>query len=115
MKNFIDYNKLEIIDEKEFKVKVDITNKTLNPFNIVHGGLIFTLGDTVMGLMCQKLGKKAVTIDSSINFISPGTGKYLVATCKVVKQGSKTCVLTSEITNDTGKIVAIMSGTYFYI
>lgn len=115
MKEFIEYNNIEIINNEELTVKVNITENTLNPYKIVHGGLIFSLGDTVMGMMCQKLGRKAVTLDSSINFLSPGVGKYLVATCNILKDGRKTCVLEAKIKNDKGKLVATMTGTYFYI
>ena len=41
MKDFINYNNMEIINDDDIKVKVKITDETLNPFNIVHGGLIF--------------------------------------------------------------------------
>ncbi len=115
MEEFIKFNNLEVIDDGKLQVKVKITENTLNPFNIVHGGLIFTLGDTVMGMLCQKNGRNAVTLDSSINFISPGVGKYLVATAKIIKDGKKICVLESEIKNDEDKLVATMNGTYYYI
>lgn len=115
MKEFIEYNNIEVIDDDKLTVKVKITENTLNPYKIVHGGLIFTLGDTVMGKMCQKLGRKVVTLDSSINFLSPGVGNYLVATCNILKNGKKTCVLEAKIKNDEGKLVATMTGTYFYI
>lgn len=115
MKDFINYNNMEIINDDDIKVKVKITDKTLNPFNIVHGGLIFSIGDTVMGVKIRSLGRNAVTLNSSINFISPGVGKYLVATCKIIKNGKKTCVLEATIKNYKDALVALMSGTYFYI
>lgn len=115
MKDFINYNNMEIINDDDIKVKVKITDVTLNPFNIVHGGLIFSIGDTVMGVKIRSLGRNAVTLNSSINFISPGVGKYLIATCKIIKNGKKTCVLEATIKNDKDALVALMSGTYFYI
>lgn len=115
MKDFINYNNMEIINDDDIKVKVKITDETLNPFNIVHGGLIFSIGDTVMGVKIRSLGRNAVTLNSSINFISPGVGKYLIATCKIIKTGKKTCVLEATIKNDLDKLVATMNGTYFYI
>ncbi len=115
MKDFINYNNMEIINDDDIRVKVKITDETLNPFNIVHGGLIFSIGDTVMGVKIRSLGKNAVTLNSSINFISPGVGKYLIATCKIIKDGKKTCVLQATIKNDKDTLVALMSGTYFYI
>ena len=115
MTNFIKYNNIEIINNDKIEAKVNITESTLNPLQIVHGGLIFSLADTVMGLTCSKLGRKSVTLDSSINFISPGVGAYLVATCEIIKDGCKTCVLEAKIKNDTNKLVAIATGTFFYI
>ncbi len=116
MNDFINYNKMDIInDDNNIKVKVMITEEALNPFNIVHGGLIFSIGDTAMGVKCRSLGRDAFTLNSSINFISPGTGKYLIATSRIIKNGSKTCVLDCEIKNDKNKLVATMSGTYFYV
>ena len=54
MKDFINYNKMEIINDGDIKVKVNITDETLNPFNIVHGGLTFSMGDTVMGIKLKE-------------------------------------------------------------
>ena len=82
---------MEIINDDDIIVKVKITGETLNPFNIVHGGLIFSIGDTAMGFKIKSLGKNAVTLNSSINFISPGVGKYLIATCKIIKDGKEYC------------------------
>ena len=77
--------------------------------------MLFRSGDTAMGFKIKSLGKNAVTLNSSINFISPGVGKYLIATCKIIKDGKKTCVLQATIKNDLDKLVATMNGTYFYI
>ena len=79
---FLDYNNVVVSeDEKGYKVSVEITDRTLNPFDMVHGGLTFSLGDTVMGLETRKIsgGKTAVTLNASIEFLRPGKGKYLIA------------------------------------
>ncbi len=115
MNDFIKYNNMEIINDGDIFVKVEIKDECLNPFHIVHGGLIFALGDTAMGVKIKSLGKTAVTMNANINFISPGVGKYLIANSKVIKNGSHTCVMEATIKNDLGKLVATMNGTYFYI
>ena len=115
MKNFIDYNNIEILENDNLVAKVDITDIALNPFNIVHGGLIFSLGDTLMGIMAKKIRKDAVTLNSSINYISPGKGKYLIATCKVIKNGKNICILEAIIKNNKDKLIATMTGTYVFI
>lgn len=106
---------IEKADEKVSKVKMDITEKSLNPYGIVHGGLIFSMGDTVMGITVRKTGRNAVALDASINYIKPGTGKYLIATSEVLKIGKTTSVLRANIYNDQNELIAIMSSTYFFI
>ena len=106
---------IEKVDEKVSKVKMDITEKSLNPYGIIHGGLIFSMGDTVMGITVRKTGRNAVTLDASINYIKPGTGKYLIATSEVLKIGKTTSVLKANIYNDQNELIAIMSSTYFFI
>ena len=54
MNDFIKYNNMEIINDGDIFVKVEIKDECLNPFHIVHGGLIFALGDTAMGVKIKK-------------------------------------------------------------
>ncbi len=114
---FLNYNNIEILesDNDICKVKLNITKNSLNPYNIVHGGLTFSLGDTTMGVMCHKLGKNVVTLNANINYLKPGVGKYLLATSKVIKMGNTTCVLSCDITDDKNNLVATMNGTYYVI
>lgn len=106
---------IEKADKDESKVKLYITDKSLNPYGIVHGGLIFALGDTVMGITCRSTGKDAVTLDANINYLKPGKGKYLLATSEVVKIGKTTSVLKANIYNDKDELIAIMSSTYYFL
>ncbi len=114
---YIKYNNISIIkeDAEECIAKVELTKNSLNPYNIAHGGLIFSLGDTVMGFACRALGRKAVTLNASIDFLRPGTGKYLLAKSKIIKVGHQTTVLKATITNDEGTLIATMNSTYFFI
>lgn len=106
---------IEKVSDKTSTVKMDITDKSLNPYGIAHGGLIFSMGDTVMGITVRSTGRDAVTLDAAINYIKPGKGKFLIATSEVVKIGKTTSVLKANIYNDKNELVAIMSSTYFFI
>lgn len=115
--DFLKHNDIiiEKSDKNCSKVKLYITNKTLNPYGIVHGGLIFALGDTVMGVTCRSTGRDAVTLDANINFIKPGKGSFLLAVSEVVKMGKNTSVLKANIYNDKDELIAIMNSTYYFI
>lgn len=112
---FLKYNNIELLDDDICKVKLNITKNSLNPYNIVHGGLTFALGDTAMGVLCHKLGKNVVTLNANINYLKPGVGKYLIAIPNVVKMGKTTCVLNCNIYDDNDNLIAIMTGTYYIV
>ena len=64
---FIKNNNYRIIniDEQGCKIEGKITDTSLNPFGIAHGGFIFGLVDTTAGLLANLFGN-AVTTNSSI-------------------------------------------------
>ena len=114
---FLKHNDIIILEsnEKTSKVKMNISENSLNPYGIVHGGLIFSMGDTVMGITIRSTGRDAVTLDGTINYLKPGKGKYLIATSEVIKVGKTTGVLMANIYNDKEELIAVMSATYYFI
>ncbi len=114
---FIDYNNIQITKQtkEECIAEVSINENSLNPFNIVHGGLIFTLGDTVTGFHANLLNGNSLTLDATIDFLKPGSGTKLIAKSKLIKSGTSTCILFAYIYNDKEELIAIMKTTYFYI
>ena len=114
---FLKYNNIEILsmDKDKCQVKLTITEHSLNPYGIVHGGLTFALGDTAMGVLCKVMGKNVVTLDSNTNYLKPGKGSYLLAIPKLIKMGKTTCVLATEIFDEKSELIAIMYGTYYIV
>ena len=114
---FLKHNDIIILESNETtrKVKMNISENSLNPYGIVHGGLIFSMGDTVMGITIRSTGRDAVTLDGTINYLKPGKGKYLIATSEVIKVGKTTSVLMANIYNDKEELIAVMSATYYFI
>lgn len=114
---FLKHNDIIILEsnEKTSKVKMNISENSLNPYGIVHGGLIFSMGDTVMGITIRSTGRDAVTLDGTINYLKPGKEKYLIATSEVIKVGKTTSVLMANIYNDKEELIAVMSATYYFI
>ena len=114
---FLKHNDIIILEsnEKTSKVKMNISENSLNPYGIVHGGLIFSMGDTVMGITIRSTGRDTVTLDGTINYLKPGKGKYLIATSEVIKVGKTTSVLMANIYNDKEELIAVMSATYYFI
>ena len=93
----------------------DIREESLNPYGFAHGGLIFGLGDTAMGILSRSSGRKAVTLNSTINYLRPVVGKILRAEAEMIKDGKKTCLLRCNFYDENNKLTATMDGNYCYI
>ena len=115
---FYQYNGFSIVDivvGESAILKATITDNSLNPYGIIHGGLIFGLGDTAMGVVAKSTGRSAVTISSSINYLKPSIGEYLIAKASMIKNGKTTCYLRCDFYDMKDQLVATMDGNYYYI
>lgn len=94
-------------DDGEFFVSVKVENKHTNPLGIVHGGLIFSLCDTVVGGFCLYNDKPSVTLDSNIFFYkSAKAGDTLIAKLVPRKEGRNVSVYMVEVTNQKDEKIA---------
>lgn len=80
----------------------------------VHGGALAALADTVMGVTGASVGEIVKTVSLNINFISnlPGTGTAIVKS-QVKHHGRTTMVITAELTDEQGKLLATIVTTMF--
>lgn len=86
-----------------------------NPIGLVHGGLVCTLADTVLGCAVHSLleaGVAYTSIDLTVNYLRPvlADGKALRATGVVTKFGRRVAFANAEIVDGASKIVATASG-----
>ena len=103
------------LSDDNITLRADLTENSMNPYGIAHGGLIFGLGDTVMGMLAKKDGRDAVTLSANITYLKPGIGEYITAKGEVIKNGKQTCFLRANIYNDQKKLIATMESNYCYI
>ena len=97
-------------------VELDLTPELLNPLGMAHGGLIFTLCDVATGVAARTGGRITVTLDSNIHFLRRAKDtEKLVARGRVVKEGRTTGLVTAEVFNDEGKLIATSDMTVYYV
>ena len=91
----------------------------LRTLGIVHGGMIATLLDSVMGLDAGSRtpeGFYVVTVQLNVNFIRPAwPGETLIATSVMKHEGRSTAVAQGEVRTDAGALVATGSATFCYV
>jgi uncharacterized protein (TIGR00369 family) len=54
-------------------------------------------------------------MNASVNFLRPGSGKTLSARSQVINRGKRTCLVETEVFSDSGKLVAKISTTGFFV
>lgn len=105
----------KVVENKSATVKGYLTDTSNNPYNIAHGGFVFGLGDTAMGVAAASTGKNAVTLSATINYLRPSKGKYLTAVAEIIRSGKSTCYLRTNIYNDKEELVATMDSNYYFV
>ena len=61
----------------------------LNGFQILHGGISYSLSDSALAFASNSYGNKCVSIETSISHTRPAKlGDILIATCKEIHRGN---------------------------
>ena len=101
----------EALEAEEGLVKMRFTVKEymLNPIKIIHGGVLATMLDELMGaagfLMNRPVGY--ATINMNVDFLhSAKLNEILIGEGKVVRAGKTVMHTEAKITNADGKVVA---------
>lgn len=93
---------------------LEVRDELLNPHNVLHGGVIYSMADTGMGAALYAYLEQdelcaAVEI-KVVYFIAVASGALTCRT-KLIHKGKRIAALESEIDND-GRLVAKAMGTY---
>ena len=98
-------------------IEVPLLPSMLQQQGYAHAGLAFSIGDSAAGysaLTVMPENQEVMTAEIKINLLAPADGELLRAEGKVVKNGKRLVIVTSEIyafKNRKKKLIAIMQGT----
>lgn len=114
---FIKHNNMHVAEIKQdyCKMYVELNEDSLNPSAIAHGGLLFGLADTTMGMAARTTGRNVVTINAQIDYLKPGKGKRITCIAEPLKIGKTTAVYRANIYTEKEELAATVTGTFFFI
>ena len=114
---FIKANNYKIIKVEENYCELEgvLTETSINHLGIAHGGYIFGLADTAAGIAAMTNGRKAVTINSTIDYLNMGKGKNLLAVAKCLKVGKNISNFEVFIYDDENTLIAKSNINYYYL
>lgn len=101
-------------------MELEITPQHLNSHGSLHGGIVATLIDHaggVAGSLCARSGsrRKAVTLSLTTSFLAPASTGKVFATGRKRPGGKRIYVSTTEITDESGRLIAVGEATYRYV
>ncbi len=94
--------------------RIAIREEHLNYNDVVHGGVISSLIDSVAGGAVRTLRDEGeirqrphATSDLHVSYLAPARGSELVAEARVVKMGRTAAFTEVEVRDDGGRLVAM--------
>lgn len=97
---------IEDVDENYSKCSFKIEDKHLAVHNGVMGGAIYTLADFAFAVASNSETQLTVTTSSNISYLGQAKDDILIGECKCIKNGKRTCLFETVITDGKGTLVA---------
>jgi len=108
--------KIEEAREGYARGALTITDAMLNGHDIVHGGVTFTLADTVFAWACNSRNVPYVALSVTMSYTAPGRlGETLHAEGQELTLKGRTGVYDIRVTNGSGDLVGLFRGTCYRI
>ncbi|MEN9447103.1 MAG: hypothetical protein RJA25_393 [Bacteroidota bacterium] len=107
----MDWLKLRVIEVEEgyIKMECDVRKDMLNPNGIMHGGMMATLLDEVMGAASFTLGRPTgfATINMNLDYLySAKAGETIHAEGRIVRAGKTVLHIKAELYNAENTLLA---------
>jgi uncharacterized protein (TIGR00369 family) len=102
----------QIIEVKEdsARARVPVTNKVLQPYGLVHGGVYAALAESLASIATAtavwEQGDIAVGLSNATNFMRPATEGHVNAEARRRHRGRTTWVWDVDMTDDEGRLCA---------
>ena len=103
---------IESIEMGSCTLSCTIKEEMLNGFEILHGGISYSISDSALAFASNSYGNKCVSIETSISHIRPAKlGDLLTATCREINRGRSIGIYEVAVRNQDDKLVSIFKGT----
>lgn len=110
---------LHISDAGDLEMSFEVRPEMLNPFQVLHGGMVSAILDEAMGMQLYIKSSDAeafLALNLSVDFMKAcRVGEVLTARPLVVRKGKRTATLTCQLTNSKGDLVAQASSNFMHV
>jgi uncharacterized protein (TIGR00369 family) len=102
----------------EVSIHLDIRDELKQNQGVVHGGAIASLIDTASAFAVLTQidpGERVTTTDLTIHYLRPAITGRLLATARIIRGGRRLFVLSVDVHDDAGALIATAVTTYIKI
>ena len=104
---------LEDLGEDFSLCSMELGEGHLNANGGIMGGVMFTLADLAFAALSNNIHRPTVAQQVSINYLAAPKGKTLKARAELIKSGRSSTIIQVKITDETGREIALFTGTGF--
>ena len=105
---------VEHMDVGTCTLSMTVRKEMLNGFDIVHGGITYSLADSALAFASNGHGRKAVSVETSISHTEAcKEGDVLTTHTEEMSLSKKIGIYQITITNQHNKTVALFKGTVY--
>lgn len=102
---------VEVLEPGMAAATMTIREDMLNGFDVIHGGLTFTLADTAFAFACNSYDNQTFAASAQVEFMRPAVlNDVLVATAREDYRGRRNGYYSVEVRNQRDEVVAIFRG-----
>jgi acyl-CoA thioesterase len=97
------------------RVRLPIEKKLTNAIGLVHGGAIFSVADSAVGMALVGLTQRdenISTLEMKINYMKPVKGREIIAEAKIIHKGTQTAVGEVEVRDENNNFISRGLATY---
>lgn len=101
------------LDKGYAKTIMELKSQHKNSMGITHGGAIFAIVDTTLGVATTAYGTFAVTAAANISYIKPGTKGPLIAEARELSKTRKLGTYEVKVYDGDHSLIAIAQATMY--
>ncbi|MDQ0269670.1 PaaI family thioesterase [Cytobacillus purgationiresistens] len=107
---------MDRLEPGEAVIKMPVKESLLNSNQVMHGGAIASILDSIIGVVIRSSRDvKVATVSLTTQFIAPVKEGALYAEAKTINKGNRIQYVESKVFNDKGEIVGTALGTFAII
>ena len=114
LRSFIDFD-LDLNEPGHATASVVVTDAHFNPNGVVHGGVVFTMADTAMGLATMSVlpeSQLCASIEVQVRFLRPISTGELAVDARILRQGRRVIHLEARAADGEGTLIALATGSF---